>query len=304
MADLSVSLGKLRLSNPVLVASGTFGYGEDYQDLVSLKRLGALVTKTITLKKREGNPAPRIVETYQGMLNSIGLENPGFKGFVETQLPFMRKIGIPVIVSISADKAVQFARLARALSRTAGVAAIELNISCPNLGKKGLIAQDARSVYKVVKATRRATKLPIITKLSPNVTDIGAIAKAAGKGGSDIISLVNTYFAMAVDVQTRTPKLGSISGGLSGPAIKPQALWMVRQAYKAVKIPIIGMGGIMNAQDALEFIVCGASAIAVGTATFVDPQSATKIIAGIESYLEEKRIPNLKKVIGSLKDGK
>lgn len=297
---LSVSLGRLKLSNPVLVASGTFGYGQEYKDLAPLKKLGALVTKTITLKAQSGNPPPRIAETYLGMLNAIGLENPGVEAFICDKIPFLRKIGIPVIVSIAAQTPGQFSRICRRLSKIPAVCALELNISCPNLAKGGLIAQDAQATYQAVKAAKKATRLPIITKLSPNVTDITKIARAAEDAGTDGLSLVNTFFGMAVDARTRKPKLGNISGGLSGPAIKPQALWMVRQVFKAVKVPLIGMGGIMNAQDALEFIICGASAVAVGTANFVNPGASPEVLSGIKKYLKENKIGNIKNLVGAL----
>lgn len=301
MADLSITLGKLKLANPLLVASGTFGYGQEYQDLVPLRKLGAIVTKTITLKPKDGNPPPRIAETYQGMLNSIGLENVGLEAFIQEKLPFLRKIGIPIIVSIAAGTPLQFAYIARRLSTIGGISALELNISCPNLAKKGLISQDAQASYAVVKAVRKTTKLPIITKLSPNVTDIAEIARAAEAAGSDILSLVNTFFGMALDVKTKKPKLGNVAGGLSGPAIKPQAVYMLRQVYQAVKIPLIGMGGIMNTEDALEFIICGASAIAIGTANFINPRAAVEIISGIKQYCQKNKIKNIKKLIGTLK---
>jgi len=300
-SNLSVSLGRLKLPNPVLVASGTFGCGRDYEDLVPLKKLGAIVTKTITLKSQSGNPPPRIVETYQGMLNAIGLENPGLEAFIRKEVPFLQKIGIPVIVSVAADSPAQFARICRRLSKVKGICALELNISCPNLGKRTLIAQDARATYAVVKAVKKATRLPVITKLSPNVTDISEIARAAERAGSDILSLVNTFFGMSVDLKTKRPKLGNVWGGLSGPAIKPQALGMLRRVSKAVKIPLIGMGGIMNTQDALEFIICGASAVAVGTGNFVNPKTTVEIITGIRKYLKENKIRSIKKLIGSLK---
>ena len=301
MPDLTVSLAQLKLANPVLVASGTFGCGRDYQDLVSLKKLGAIVTKTITLRAQKGNPPARVAEVHQGMLNAIGLENPGLETFIDEQIPFLQKIGIPIIVSIAADSPTQFAKISRRLSKIKTISAIELNISCPNLKKDGLIAQDAQATYRVVKAVKKVTKLPVITKLTPNVTDIAEIAQAAQRAGSDILSLVNTFFGMAVDIQTRKPKLGNITGGLSGPAIKPQALYMVRQVHRATKIPIIGMGGIMNAQDALEFIICGASAIAVGTANFVNPRATIEIIDGIKRYLKENKIRSIKKLVGTLK---
>ena len=279
MPNLSVSLGRLKLSNPVIVASGTFGYGGECTDLVPLKKLGAIITKTITLKRQNGNPPPRIVETSSGMLNAIGLENPGTEAFIREKIPNLANLGVPIIVSIAGDTPGQFAKIARRLSKVKAIAALELNVSCPNLGKRslpaclptgktgkaGLIGQDARATYEVVRAVKKETRLNVITKLSPNVTDITKIAKAAERAGSDALSLVNTFFGMAVDVETKKPKLGAVTGGLSGPAIKPQALWMLRQVFGAVRIPLVGMGGIMDTQDALEFIICGASAVACGT---------------------------------------
>lgn len=298
--NLSVYLGKLRLANPVIVASGTFGYGQEYKDLVSLKKLGAIVTKTITLQPKSGNPPPRIAETPQGMLNSIGLENPGLKAFICENIPFLQKIGVPIVVSIAGEYPGEFAEISRLLSKIEAVSALELNLSCPNLDRKRLIAQDARATYQVVKAVRKATKLTVISKLSPNVTDITVIAKAAERAGSDALSLVNTFFGMAVDLKTKRPKLGNVTGGLSGPAIRPQALWMLRQVFKTVKIPLIGMGGIMNSRDALEFIICGATAVASGTVNFVNPGASVEIIEGIERYLKENRIRNIKKLVGAL----
>lgn len=305
--SLSVSLGKLKLANPVMAASGTFGYGREYQDLVPLKKLGAIITKTITLNPRAGNPPPRIAETHQGILNAIGLENPGLEAFIREKLPFLQGTGIPVIVSIAGDTPEEFAQLVRRLSKhSPWIAAVELNISCPNLSKQGngtrLIGQDARAAYRTVKAVKAATELPVITKLSPNVTDITEIAKAAQEAGSDILSLVNTFAAMAVDIKTGKPKLGNITGGLSGPAIKPQALWMLRQVFQALKgkMPLIGMGGIMNTEDALEFIICGASAVAVGTANFVNPRTSEEIVKGIEKHLKKNKIRNIKRLVGTL----
>jgi len=299
--NLSVSLGKLKLANPVIVASGTFGDGQDYQDLVPLKNLGAIVTKTITLNPKIGNPPPRITETYRGMLNAIGLENPGIETFVAETIPPLKKIGIPVIVSISGDTKSEFIRCAKILSKVKGASAIELNISCPNLKKEGLIAQDKYATYEVVKAVRAATKLPLITKLSPNVTDIAEIARSAERAGSDILSLVNTFFGMSVDLETHRAKLGNVTGGLSGPAIKPQALWALHRVYSSVKIPLIGMGGVMSAQDALEFIICGASAVASGTANFVNPRVTQEITRGIKEYLKKNKIQDIKQLIGTFK---
>jgi dihydroorotate dehydrogenase (NAD+) catalytic subunit len=302
MSILSISLGELKLANPVMVASGTFGCGQEYADVVHLKRLGALITKTITPEPKQGNPPPRIAETYQGMLNAIGLENPGLEAFIEEKIPYLKKIGIPIIVSIAADTPGQFARMARRLSKIKAVSALELNISCPNIKKrKVLIAQDARATYQVVKTVKQATRLPLIVKLSPNVTDIVEIARAAQAAGSDILSLVNTFFGLAVDANKRRPKLGSARGGLSGPAIKPQALWMTREVFKATRLPLIGMGGIMNTEDALEFIICGAHAVASGTVNFVNPRAPLEIIKGIEKYLKQNKIKSIKKLVGSLK---
>lgn len=222
--DLAINLKGLKLANPVMVASGTFGYGKDYQDLVPLKKLGAVVTKTITLKPRVGNSLPRVAETYQGMLNAIGLENKGVDEFLEKQLPYLQKLGVTTIVSVAADTPSEFAELTKRLVSQKGISAIELNISCPNLNKKGLVAQDTIATHHVITAVRKELKLPLIVKLSPNVTDIAEIAQVAEEAGADILALVNTYFGLGVDAATKKAKLGNVSGGLSGPAIKPQAL--------------------------------------------------------------------------------
>ena len=283
------------------MASGTFGYAEEFASLVDLKKLGAIVTKTITLKPRKGNPPPRTVETACGMLNAIGLENPGVKVFIKEKLPSLRKIGVPVIVSISADSDQEFVELTRILNKTACVSAIELNLSCPNLGTSRMVSQLDKATYRVVKAVRAATKLTLITKLTPNVTDIGLIARAAVAADTDAISLVNTFLAMAVDKDSKRPKLANITGGLSGPAIKPIALRMVWEVARTVYVPIIGMGGIMNTEDALEFIVAGATAVAVGTGSFVNPKASIEIIEGIKKYLAQKKIKDIKDLIGSIK---
>lgn len=301
--DLSVKIGRLHLKNPVLVASGTFGYAEEYDGLVPLKKLGAIVTKTITIKPRLGNPMPRIVETPAGLLNSIGLANEGIDNFIKEKLAFLKKAGVPIIVSIGGELSDEFVRLAKRLDDISGVSALELNISCPNIasGSRCLIAQDQKATYTLVKAVRRATKATVITKLSPNVSDITAVARAAEDGGSDAVSLVNTFLAMAIDVTTRRPKLGNVVGGLSGPAIKPLALRMVYETAQAICIPIIGMGGIMEAADALEFIIAGADAVAVGSANFVNPAASVEIIKGITRYMQKNRIKNIKELTGSLR---
>jgi dihydroorotate dehydrogenase (NAD+) catalytic subunit len=299
--NLSVKIGKLKLKNPVMVASGTFGYAEEFSSLVNLRKLGAIVTKTITLKPKEGNPPPRTVETASGMLNAIGLENPGVEVFIKEKMPFLRKLAIPIVVSISGDSDDEFVQLVEILNKTKGISAIELNLSCPNLGTKIMVAQIDKATYRVVKAVRKITTSPLITKLTPNVTDIGIIARAAVAADTDAISLINTCRGMAIDINTRKPKLANITGGLSGPAIKPIALGMVWQTAQSVDVPIIGMGGIMNTKDALEFIIAGATAVAVGTANFINPRTCEEIIRGIECYLKKKNIRNIKKLVGSLK---
>ncbi len=324
MPNLSVNIGTLKLKNPVMVASGTFGYAEEFGDFINLKELGAIVTKTITLKPRQGNPPPRTCETPSGMLNSIGLENPGMERFIQEKLPPLNKIGVPIIVSISSqDDPAEFVILARQLDKIKEVAAIELNISCPNIGHRlkvvsnrphpknlspityhpspRLISQDPKTTYDLVRAVRKVSKKTIIAKLSPNVTDITEIAQAAEKAGADAVSLVNTFYGMSIDLNSRKPKLGNIIGGLSGPAIKPIALYMVWEVYKKVKVPIIGMGGIMNAQDALEFIISGASAVGIGTANFINPKVSIEIIKGLNDYLTKNKIQDVSSLTGSLK---
>jgi len=301
---LNVTVGKLKLKNPVIVASGT--WGEEYESLMNASRLGAIVAKTVTLKPRMGNPPPRIVETAAGMLNSIGLENKGIEDFLKNKLPKLKRFNIPIIASVAGDDASEFRELARILDKAKDVDALELNLSCPNIKyglKEGLIAQDAAATHEVVKAVRGVTRSTVIAKLSPNVTDIGKIAKAAEDAGADAVSLVNTFLGMAVDIDTKRPVLGNVTGGLSGPAIKPIALRMVREVHNKVDIPIIGIGGIMDYKDAVEFFLCGATAIQVGTANFVDPKAALGIIDGLKKYLSQNRISDMRKLIGRLKIG-
>jgi len=322
LSSLSVRIGKLNLKNPVMVASGTFGYAEEFADFIDLRSLGALVTKTITLAPRQGNLPPRTCETPAGLLNSIGLENPGWEIFVEEKLPCLKKLGIPVIVSIaSEDEPEEFVILAKQLDKVKEVAAIELNISCPNIKvhssefrvhsrrlqttnyklRTKLISQDPKATYNLVKAVRKVTKKTLITKLSPNVASITDIARASEAAGSDAVSLINTITGMSIDVETRKPKIASITGGLSGPAIRPIAVHMVWQAYKKIKIPIIGMGGIIDISSALEFIIAGATAISVGTANFINPKVCLEIIAGLKRYLIKNKIKDISTLIGSLK---
>ncbi len=297
--DLSVKIGKVRFENPVTVASGTFGYLEKYHDAKMIKKLGAITPKTITLKAQEGNPAPRIVETPAGMVNAIGIQNLGVDAFIEQQLPVYAKLKVPVIVSVSGKSAEEFILLASKLNH-AGVAAIELNLSCPNLGKKTLIAQDAKATEAVVKAVKKMARVPIIAKLTPNVTDISLMAKAAENAGADAVSMINTFSAMVIDVNTLRPKLGNFTGGLSGPAITPVALHMVYQTAQRVKIPVIAMGGISNADDALQFLIAGATMVAVGTASFLNPQAPYEVLEGIQRYMKEKEIKDIQAVIDSL----
>ncbi|MCX5704877.1 MAG: dihydroorotate dehydrogenase [Candidatus Omnitrophica bacterium] len=301
--NLAVSIGKLKLKNPVMVGSGTFGYAEEFGDFVDLKNLGAIVTKTITIKPRSGNPSPRTCETPAGMLNSIGLENPGIDKFISEKLTELLKIGPPIIVSISSiGDPKEFITLAARLDKIKAVAAIELNLSCPNIKEHSrLISQNPKFTHAVVKMTRKVTKKTLIAKLSPNVTDIVEIAKAAEDGGADAVSLINTLGGMSIDVKSRTPKIAMITGGLSGPAIRPVAVCMVWETYRKIKIPIIGMGGIMDTQNALEFFMAGATAVSIGTGNFINPGLTMEIIRGLESYLSKNKLSGINQLTGSVK---
>jgi dihydroorotate dehydrogenase (NAD+) catalytic subunit len=312
--DLRVYIGKLRLKNPLMVASGTFGYAEEFQDFLPLAQLGAVVTKTVTLQPRQGNPPPRTCETPAGMLNSIGLENPGLERFILDKLPLAARPGAPVIVSIaSEDDPAEFIELTRRLDKVPQVSAIELNISCPNIqssvsglrssvkNRLGLISQDAEATHDLVKKVRRMTKKPLITKLSPNVTDIAEIARAAESAGSDALSLINTLTGMSIEVKSRQPKIAAACAGLSGPAIRPIAVRMVWEVYRKVKIPVIGMGGIMDTESALEFFSAGATAVSVGTANFINPSVAGEIINGVTAYLKQNKINSIGQLTGSLR---
>ena len=297
--NLSVRLGPLSLPNPVLTASGTFGYGREYEPFVDLAGLGAVVVKGISLLPRAGNPPPRIVETPCGMLNAIGLENVGVERFVSDKLPYLRERGCRVIVNILGDSVEEYCRLVERLNEAEGVSAVELNISCPNVKRGGVaFGANERLAHELTQATRRVSRLPLIVKLSPNVTDIGLMARAVEEGGADAVSLINTLIGMAISVKTRKPVLANVTGGLSGPAIKPVALRMVYQVAGQVRIPIIGIGGIGTWQDAVEFILAGASAIQVGTANFVNPGATTAILGGIRAYLQEQGIGDVNEIIG------
>ena len=298
--DLSVDLAGLRLKNPVLSASGTFGYAQEFEPYLDLSRLGAIVVKTITREPRPGNPAPRVVETAAGMLNAIGLQNVGVEAFIRDKLPYLRRLEPPLIVNVAGESVEDFRELVKRIGDQEGVAAIELNVSCPNVAGGLDFAVDPALTYRVVKAAREATRLPIIPKLSPNVTDIRAIARAAADAGADALSLINTLVGMAIDVHTRRPKLANTTGGLSGPAIRPVAVRMVWQAAQAVALPIIGIGGIASGEDAAEFLIAGATAVAVGTASFVDPASAARVVEGLERYCAGQGIASVRQLIGSL----
>lgn len=300
--NLNVNIGSLTLQNPVMVASGTFGYAEEFKGLVDLKKLGAVVTKTITIKPRLGNLPPRTCETPAGMLNSIGLENPGIDRFIGEKLPFLNKLGIPIIVSIAAeDDPGEFYTLVGQLDKISAVSAIELNISCPNMQKDKLISQDSKETFALVSAVRKLTKKCLITKLSPNVTSVSDIALAAQDAGSDAVALINTLTGMSIDVHKCAPRIGSWVGGLSGPAIRPVAVRMVWEAYNKIKIPIIGMGGIMDIESALEFFLAGATIVSIGTANFINPKVSLEIVSGLKQYMLDNNIPNLSNIIGKLK---
>lgn len=290
------------MRNPVMTASGTFGYGEAFASFFNLNRLGAIIVKGLALKPAPGNPPPRTVETCGGMLNAIGLENVGLQAFVKEKLPFLQSLDTPVILNIYGQNVDEYAKLAERINDLEGVAGLELNISCPNVKAGGIaFGTDPKMAFQVTRVVREKTKLPLIVKLSPNVTDIASIARSVEEAGADALSLINTITSMAVDVETRRPKLGNTTGGLSGPAIKPIALRMVWETVQAVGIPVIGIGGIMDASDALEFLIVGARAIQVGTANFVNPRATVDIAEGLHAYLVEKNIPDITQVIGSLK---
>ena len=299
--DLSVDIGGLRLANPIIAASGCFGYGLEYAEAVDLSALGAIAVKGLFLDEREGHPPARIVETPSGMLNAIGLQGIGVHRFVAEKLPPLQAAGAVVIVNICGSSIEEYAEIARVLDDAAGVGAIELNISCPNIKKGGMVfGCSQQGTHDVVAAVRQVTRLPLIPKLTPNVTDVASFAIAARDAGADAVSLVNTFLAMAVDVETRRPRLSNVVGGLSGPAIRPIAVRMVHECHQAVEIPIIGMGGIMSAEDALEFMIVGASAVQVGTANFVDPFIWTTLLTDLTTYLQRHQIEQVSEIVGTL----
>ncbi len=299
--DLSVEIAGIKMRNPVMTASGTFGYGEEFSPYLNLESLGAIVTKGLSLAPRAGNPMPRIVETPGGMLNAIGLQNVGIDAFIEKKIPFLRTVNTPVIVNFFGNTVDEYAELAARLDLVPEVAAVEINISCPNVKQGGIaFGADPQAAFTVVKAVREMTIKPLIVKLSPNVTDIVEMAQACADADADALSLINTLTGMAIDLAKRKPFLANVTGGLSGPAVKPVALRMVWQVSRAVKLPIIGIGGITSATDALEFMLAGATAVQIGTANFISPGIAQKIVQDMERYLVENGIKDVKELIGAL----
>jgi dihydroorotate dehydrogenase (NAD+) catalytic subunit len=302
MTDLTIDLGFLKLKNPVLAASGTFGYGLEYEPYISLEKLGGFVVKGLYLEPREGNPPPRLVETPSGLINAIGLQGVGVKAFAEKVLPKLRRLDTVVIVNVCGGDDDEYVSIVEFLERQEGIAAYELNISCPNVGKEGMCpALFPEPTFHLVQRIKATSRRPVITKLSPNVTNIVEIARAAADAGTDAIALVNTFLAMAIDIETRRPRLANTFGGLSGPAIRPLAVRMVFQVASRVNVPVIGMGGIMTGADALEFLIAGASAVEVGTANFVDPDASVRIVGEIRGWCEAHGIARVQDVVGTVK---
>ncbi len=311
MVDLRVRLGSLVLPNPVLVAAGTFGYGVEFARRVRLAWLGGLITKTLTRAPRDGNPPPRLVETPAGMLNAVGLQNVGLDAFLSSKLPLLRSFRVPLIVSILSETPEELAAMVGQLDRADGVAAIELNLSCPNIKRQPparaqtppvpqMVAQDPEATLVMVQAATQRTRKPVIAKLSPEVTDLAPIAEAAQQGGASALSLVNTFFGMSLDPATRRSRLGTLTGGVSGPAIRPLALYRVWYTAQVVSVPIIGLGGIVRPDDALEFFLAGASAVAVGTANFADPRASLRVLKGVERYCRRQRLASLQELRGAV----
>jgi dihydroorotate dehydrogenase (NAD+) catalytic subunit len=299
--DLRVKIGPLELRNPVMTASGTFGYAKEFESLVDLNRLGAIIVKGLSLKPSKGNPPPRIVETPCGMLNAIGLENVGIDAFVAEKLPFLRGLRTPILANIYGTSTEEYAELAARLDDLDGVAGIEVNISCPNVKAGGVaFGVDPRAACNVVQAVRQRTAKLLVVKLTPNVTDITEIARCVQDSGADALSLINTITGMAIDIETRRPRLANITGGLSGPAIRPVALRMVWQVARIAKVPVIGIGGIVKTEDALEFLIAGATAVQIGTANFINPRATTDIVEGLHAFLAQRSIPKVTDIIGTL----
>ncbi len=300
--DLSVTIGRLKLKNPVMVASGTFGYGKEFEDFLDLSQLGAVIPKGISLKPMIGNPPPRIFETQSGILNSIGLQNPGLQNFTREKLPYLKQIKTNLIINFFGNTQKEYVELAKRLDSLPGISGLEMNISCPNVKQGGIIfGSNPQMTYRLVSAVRKSSTLPLMIKLSPNVTEIASIARSAEEGGADAVSLVNTFKAMAINIYTKRPELGNVFGGLSGPAIKPIAVRMVWEVFQAIKIPIIGLGGIMRAEDAIEFILAGASAIQIGTVNFINPRAGIEVVQGITKYLIQNKMDRIQNLIGLFK---
>ncbi|MBW2451092.1 MAG: dihydroorotate dehydrogenase [Deltaproteobacteria bacterium] len=299
--NLAVDIAGIPLRNPVMPASGTFGYGEEYAPFLDLEQIGAIVTKGLSLKPKAGNPTPRISETISGMLNAIGLQNVGVEAFIKHKLPFLRTVKTPVIVNFFGNTLEEYGQVAGQLSDIPEIAGVELNISCPNVKQGGIVfGTDPRSAHEVVSLVRKTLHKPLIVKLTPNVTDITVVARAVEEAGADAISCINTITGMAIDIHTRRPRLANRTGGLSGPAIRPIAVRMVHQVVQATSLPVIGVGGIVRAMDALEFLIAGAKAVQVGTANFVDPSAMVSIIEGIEAFLIDEGLDDIHDLIGSL----
>jgi len=299
--DLGVDIGSLHLANPVMTASGTFGYAREFEELMNLQSLGAVIVKGISLHPRAGNPPPRIVETACGMLNAIGLQNVGVDRFISEKMPYLAALKVPVIVNILGDSLSEYQEITERLAGVPGVAGIEVNISCPNVKKGGVaFGTDPAMAAAVTATVKKAAHVPVMVKLSPNVSDITVIARAVEEAGADSISLINTLIGMAIDLQARRPVLANVIGGLSGPAIKPVALRMVYQVARVVGIPVIGIGGIQTAEDALEFMLAGATAVQIGTANFVNPGVSEEVVAGIRAYAAREKLSSIRSVIGAL----
>lgn len=298
--DLSVRIGSLELPNPLIAASGCFGYGVEYDEVVDVAQLGGVAVKGLFMTEREGHPPPRIVETPSGMINAIGLQGIGVHRFVAEKLPMLRERGARVFVNVCGTTLDEYVEVTKVLSQAEGVAAIELNISCPNIKEGGIqFGCSLTGTHAVVAGVRKATHLPVIPKLTPNVTDVASFARAAENAGADAVSLVNTFLAMAIDVETRRPTISNVLGGLSGPAIRPIAVRMVWECYQAVRIPIIGMGGIVDARDAIEFMLAGATAVQIGTANFMDPFVWSKVLTGLDEYLARHGVERLRDLVGA-----
>ena len=319
MPDLQVPLGSLTLRAPVLVAAGTFGYGLEFARHVRLEALGALITKTLTRQPRAGNPAPRLVETPSGMLNSVGLSNVGLEAFLQEKLPALRAYSVPLIVSVLGESSSDVEEMVRRLDQADGVSALEMDLSCPNIKRSSefrvlssefriphsefripMVAHDAEATAELVQAARRATRKPLIAKLSPDVTDLVPIAQAAERAGADALSIGNTFVGMSLDAETRSSRLGAVTGGLSGPAIRPLAVYRVWYTARSVRVPVVGVGGIVRAEDAVEFFLAGASAVAVGTANFADPRAPLRVLQGLERYLKRHRLASIGALRGAL----